>query len=163
MYIASEKWVQEQMVCDVLGHIKSSCIKDLTDFVLKIHNTTTKDTCKDFVISNEKDKFMKKWFNENYLFFASNQFNSEIVLFEFIFQLLEFLNFVGEENSKKNIFISFYENGSTDNTDEILRKLYVLLRYNNYTNVVVRTEGNLGMPKPAQRIQKLAIVRNRGK
>ncbi|OLY81460.1 Alpha-1,3-mannosyltransferase CMT1 [Smittium mucronatum] len=88
-------------------------------------------------------------------FFSMNLFNNEEVIPHLIQELLLVIKFLGA----KNVFLSIYENGSNDQTKEMLGNLKTYLKSMDVrNNIVVDDEPR---PKSYHRIDYLASVRNK--
>ncbi|KAI8320665.1 hypothetical protein GQ54DRAFT_246300, partial [Martensiomyces pterosporus] len=89
------------------------------------------------------------------IYVAVNLFNNERVLPNMATQLLAFADMLGS----KRVFLSIYENGSTDRTKEILREFKRALRILGIPHRIVADE----KPRPAlyHRIEYMAEIRNR--
>ncbi|KAJ1944588.1 hypothetical protein FBU59_002559, partial [Linderina macrospora] len=89
------------------------------------------------------------------IFIATNLYNSEKVLPSMAAQLLSFAQLLGNHR----IFISVYENGSSDKTKEILHEFEKTLDTLSVPHRIV-ADGN---PRPSSfhRIEYMAKIRNR--
>lgn len=94
-------------------------------------------------------------FKEKSYYFAINLFNSEEILPNMLVQLINVLSFLNFDN----IYISIYENGSTDQTQHLLKILQNALTYWNIPHSIISEE--YSRPQVYHRIEYLASIRNK--
>mmetsp|Transcript_24964 Transcript_24964/g.61768 ORF Transcript_24964/g.61768 Transcript_24964/m.61768 type:complete len:457 (-) Transcript_24964:151-1521(-) len=88
-------------------------------------------------------------------FIAIDLFNNELTLADLTLQLLKLVDFLGPGS----VFLSIYENGSSDHTKEYLMNLDILLGLYGVAHRIVMENQN--RPGGVHRIEYLAAVRNR--
>ena len=141
------------------GRLPSSARNSITALLRTSSHINSKRLCPrvDLMQLSSELSSIRQMQGTDYYFVAINFYNNEDILPDFILQFLQVVHVIGPSN----MFVSVYENGSSDQTKSLLQLFRVLLDSNGVTSRVIFGAEVGGIPYNVHRIDHLSEVRNK--